>query len=534
MCLYFSGRHCHVVLVTHMTIRSIAHRFHVPLPKLPRIAMSAVRALVPFAVLAIAWRLGQQPAMRGAALVFTPVLIVLLFRGRQLVIPSLIAAVTLVPVALGPGTGTPFSFAIIGIASLFAFEAMRRVARRRRVLPRSESNAAWMTIIAVAVLSILTGGALWDARVAIEPNFIWVQAAQFAIIALSACAFWLSSLWLKRRWELATLSALVVAIAALQSVMFIMPAVRISTLNEVWANPAARVWLVVMPGALALFRDDWRPVQRVALFGLAVALVALPWRVAESWASGWLPSLIALVALVSLRLGRVSVIVGMAAIAPAVAGFVTVLLPRLAVDDQWSLGTRVLAWRGLFDLLDGRWALGLGLASYWHYWRGIIGSFAYFDPTQGYLHHTMDPKVNMHNNYIDMLAQMGVLGFLSLIWLIVSLYRHSFRVFRAEPSGFGHAYAAAAICGLTGMLASGMLGDWFFPFVYNIGLNGFRGSSIGWLLLGGLCVLDATRAHASESDEGQVRDRQLASDDALTTGAAADTGVPMLGRTNRF
>jgi hypothetical protein len=40
------------------------------------------------------------------------------------------------------------------------------------------------------------------------------------------------------------------------------------------------------------------------------------------------------------------------------------------------------------------------------------------------------------------------------------------------------------------MLVSGFLGDWFYPFVYNVGLVGYRSSMLGWLFLGGLVLLE--------------------------------------------
>ena len=42
---------------------------------------------------------------------------------------------------------------------------------------------------------------------------------------------------------------------------------------------------------------------------------------------------------------------------------------------------------------------------------------------------------------------------------------------------------------LIGTLASGMLGDWFLPFVYNVGLAGMRSSILFWVFLGGLLAL---------------------------------------------
>lgn len=47
-----------------------------------------------------------------------------------------------------------------------------------------------------------------------------------------------------------------------------------------------------------------------------------------------------------------------------------------------------------------------------------------------------------------------------------------------------------ALGGLAGTLMSGMLGDWFLPFVYNVGLVGFRSSVFAWLFLGGLVVYE--------------------------------------------
>ena len=39
-------------------------------------------------------------------------------------------------------------------------------------------------------------------------------------------------------------------------------------------------------------------------------------------------------------------------------------------------------------------------------------------------------------------------------------------------------------------MRKGALGDWFLPFVYNIGIAGFRASVLGWLFLGGLLAME--------------------------------------------
>jgi hypothetical protein len=47
-----------------------------------------------------------------------------------------------------------------------------------------------------------------------------------------------------------------------------------------------------------------------------------------------------------------------------------------------------------------------------------------------------------------------------------------------------------------------MLGDWIIPFVYNVGLKGFRASVLGWIFLGGLVVIE--RVTAAERMKSEV------------------------------
>jgi hypothetical protein len=58
------------------------------------------------------------------------------------------------------------------------------------------------------------------------------------------------------------------------------------------------------------------------------------------------------------------------------------------------------------------------------------------------------------------------------------------------PEGFPRAYVYGALGGLAGTLFSGMLGDWILPFVYNVGLEGFRASGLAWMFLGAVVALE--------------------------------------------
>ena len=121
--------------------------------------------------------------------------------------------------------------------------------------------------------------------------------------------------------------------------------------------------------------------------------------------------------------------------------------------------------------------LGLGFANY--YW------YTPLYPIRGYA-----VSFNSHNNYVDIIAETGVVGLVCLLLFFWQVGWLGWRLRKQAPSGFAQAYVYGALGGLAGMVVTGMFGDWVLPFFYNIGLNGFRSSMLGWLFLGGLVSIE--------------------------------------------
>jgi hypothetical protein len=110
-------------------------------------------------------------------------------------------------------------------------------------------------------------------------------------------------------------------------------------------------------------------------------------------------------------------------------------------------------------------------------------------------------QFNSHNQYVDLIAQTGLLGLVCFLWFAAAVGIVGWRLRKQVPAGFAQAYVYGALGGLVGTLAAGMLGDWVLPFFYNIGLSGFRASVLGWLFLGGLVALEQM---ASQSEAGDA------------------------------
>jgi O-antigen ligase len=120
---------------------------------------------------------------------------------------------------------------------------------------------------------------------------------------------------------------------------------------------------------------------------------------------------------------------------------------------------------------------GLGFANY--YW------YTPLFPIRGYA-----VSFNSHNNYVDIVAQTGLVGLVCVLWFFGEAGTLCSRLRDQVPTGFARAFVYGAMGGLAGTIVLAMLGDWVLPFVYNIGLFGFRTSILAWLFLGGLVSLE--------------------------------------------
>jgi len=158
-------------------------------------------------------------------------------------------------------------------------------------------------------------------------------------------------------------------------------------------------------------------------------------------------------------------------------------------SDQYSYVTRLEAWRiVLSEIITVNPIFGLGPANY----RFYTPLF----PIMGYW-----VEFNSHNNYIDIIAQIGVFGLLAFLWFALEVWISGWGLIKKDLGGFGNAYVIGALGGLVGMLVAGMLGDWVIPFVYNVSLNGFRASVLGWILLGGLVALQHIYVTTQDNSE---------------------------------
>lgn len=402
---------------------------------------------------------------------------------------GLIAASFIVPFEIGTGTGSSLNAPILLLPGLVAFWALDAIARRRRIrVLSSRVILAAAALSASAILAFGVGQLNWVALA--QPAPITAQIGGLALFLLSTAALLLAAYQIKDSRLLQWLVWLYLAIAAYYLLRRVGPSLlRLVPvrLTEGSTDSLFYVWTAVLAGSQALFNTRLRWWLRIPLAALTALVLLVGLVLGRDWSSGWLPTLVGLVVMLWTAYPRLGVLV---AIPTAIVAFYfyTDVSAALLAGNEYSLLTRVEAWHILAELISINPVTGLGPANY--YW---------YTPLYAILGYNIE--FNSHNNYVDIIAQTGLLGLAAFAWLAAEIALLAWRLRRTVAPGFERAYVYGALGGLAGMLASGMLGDWIIPFVYNIGLSGFRTSVLAWVFLGGLVALDfiQQRRHALPS-----------------------------------
>ena len=197
----------------------------------------------------------------------------------------------------------------------------------------------------------------------------------------------------------------------------------------------------------------------------------------RSWSSGWIPPLVAVLVTVWVARPRLAFLAMPVAAIGAILQYEKLVRLVMIGDNQYSLITRLEAWRIVLEIVKVNPILGLGPANY-HWYTPLF-------PILGW-----SVQFNSHSQYVDLIAQTGLLGLAFFLWFFWAVGKLGWRLREQVPIGFARAFVYGSLGGLAGTLVAGALGDWILPFFYNVTLKGFRSSVLGWLFLGGLVALD--------------------------------------------
>lgn len=444
-----------------------------------------VRPLIVLAILLFSFFLGQHASTRIAILSYLAVGGViatgLLIRRLDIGLMMLIPVAFLAKFELGTGTNIALNAAILLTAMLLGIWIFRMIAIDRAIrLHPSRVNAPAILFIFFTTLSLIIGNADW---------FIWAKEkaslpAQMGAWMLYTFPIGLLLLTGNSVRSLGDLQKLVWIFLILGSgyVLSRVPAQGFGPVinRYVYTSTGAMfwIWLATLAFGQLLYNSKLGRKQQFFLVLLIIGLFVTNWVYGRrEWVSGWLPPLIALYVIIWLRSWKLGLIITFTGGLILVLAYPVIYSEVMTDTQQYSAYSRFATLSIMFELFKTSPLFGLGPANY-----------RFYTP----LFYLLGWRVqfNSHNNYVDILVQTGLLGMIFFLWLIIELAILTWRLRRRTDNGFVQGYLAATLGGLVGLLFSGFLGDWFLPYLYNIGIPGFRASLFAWLFLGGVVAIE--------------------------------------------
>ena len=432
------------------------------------ISVGSILALGPYAL--------DRVLLLQVVLVVGSTVLFLMTQLPQAGIPLLLVAGLLVKMEVDTGTQSAINGALLLSPVLIAV-CLSRVAfhrdRHRRL--SSQTIVPLRVFMIVICVAFLVGQYPWFPA---PPAPLHAQLGQLAIFLLSGGIFLVAAHQLQDIRYLKGTTYLLIGMGSVHLLPRILPNWALWRLlpPAVSGGSMFWTWLVALSFGQVVINRDLGRWQRLLL--ACVPLTALASGFAErDWLSGWLPPVIAVYIILFLRFPSAMVVVTPLLSVVGLLGLNAYSGLVMGSDNQYSYMTRTAAIQSMLPLFKANPLLGVGLANYYHY--------SALTPIMGWY-----VKFNSHNNYLDLLAQSGVLGLGCFLWFALAVGLTAWRMQPRFLAGFERAYICSVLAGLVATLAAAGMGDWVLPFVYNTGFAGFRSSIIPWVFMGGLIALE--------------------------------------------
>lgn len=433
---------------------------------------------VVLALLGLAALAGQRTSRRVLGLLIAGVGLVVILGDLRWALLALPALSAFVPFNISTGTAVSLNLTAIALPGLAVLWSAQGVLKRRLDWPSSRLDRPVWAFLFVAFASLLRSIALWDLAVPRPSNMLLVQLGQVAIYVLSYVVFRLTAnlitdfKWL-RRLAYAFLGVVTLALVFLLSVAG----------GGVIIPLLSGIWMVALALGLALCDPQLQGWQRgvLVLIGL-VAPIGLRSLLLD-WVALWAPPIVAGAAVLWLRSSASRWLLAVGLVIVLILVGASGVQGIMDWEREWetSGAARITLWISVIELASSRPLLGLGPAAYRHY--------HYLKPLAYGRALWLTPNVSAHNQFVDLFAQVGIVGLTCYVWFLVEVARLAFRLY-ARCEGFARGYALAVLGALAGVLVADMVAASSLPFVYNNSFRGFRGSALHWMMLGGLVVLE--------------------------------------------
>lgn len=396
-------------------------------------------------------------------------------------------------------TGTASEIVIsllISMGCIALWIAHMVIVEKRLVLKPATTNLPLLAFVATTIISWGWSRAFRDVLVHEAGHPLVSVVATLVMVLLPGCFLLAANNIRSVRWMQALVwillgEGLVVLIVDLGSFFGVGPMQALSAflqtngLVHINSSGLLSMWCVSFALALALFNHQLNWIPRFLLLAYAGAWVYWGFFTRITWLSGWVPVFAAAAAIAFFRSKWL---------------FVVLVVVVVVVAGEYY-------WRTYFQAESGESGM-TRLAAYAVNWRVTSKHLLFGTGPAGYASYYMSyfPTEAMasHSNYIDLIAQTGIVGSFFYLWFfgVQAWGGYKLRLDLQGRRDFVESSCIAVLGGTAGCVIAMALGDWLLPFIYTQGVPGFDLAVFNWVFMGSLWALRHNLASgtASETD----------------------------------
>lgn len=376
-----------------------------------------------------------------------------------------------IPFGVSTGTESKVMLSMVMTGLFLGIWLVRKfVVEKKIYIEPSPVNMPLLGFVIVAIIAQIWSDIFLDPFIHVSRNVFFVKSASTAVMVLLPLSLLLVSNLIHEEKTLRWMVGIILVIGGLNLV------IRFLNINlPVNAGGITPMWVVALSVSLALFDRGLSRAMRIGLLVLAGASIVWGFVLHIDWLAGWLPGFIALGVISLTRSWKLS----LALLVILLAVFLlnsTYFQKDISSETLTSGNTRMAAWQINWNITSQHILFGTGPGGYAAYYM------TYF-PYEA---------MATHSNYIDILAETGIVGTSLYLWLFGSLFVVGLRLVR-KLRGRGDFIEALAISGFAGTIGCIVImgfGDWLIPFAYTQTIAGFNYEVYSWLFMGTLLVID--------------------------------------------
>jgi O-antigen ligase len=242
---------------------------------------------------------------------------------------------------------------------------------------------------------------------------------------------------------------------------------NINMTNPLNARGQFSAWVAALCAGQLFFNGNLKWYIRLVLIGTCFLWLYIDIGLGFSWLSGWLPLCCCVAGVTFLYSRKLLVLLLLAAVA-----FYFINHDSISADlndeSRVSGDTREVAWNHVLSTTKDHLIFGTGPAGYAFYYATYSSGFNF-----------------SHNNYLDILAQTGLVGFIIWITFWLAASYAAFRAYLVVPRGTVlHGLGAACLAITLSLFVTMVFGDWVTPFTYTQTLMGVDYTSWAWIFSG--------------------------------------------------